>query len=223
MRAVLFVILVLLGSAVYGSDALIQDWAAAAGGRDRIAAISSIYREATIEVRGFTGSIKAWHTAEGKYRKEEQVANFSSIETFNGTSGSLRQAAAPPQAMPEALLQRARSTAFANGNAMFFAFFPERRRGTLAIEGDTIVMRPEGGIDWRVTLDPRTRLPKTMTHMEGDRTITVTFVAYETVGGVTLEKEIHRTNGDPAFTAVIRFTKTVLNPPNDPSLFETAR
>jgi hypothetical protein len=218
-----FVIIVLLGSAVDANDALIQNWAAAAGGRERIAAISSIYREATIEVRGFTGSIKAWHTADEKYRKEEQVADFSSVETFDGTSGSFRQGAAPPRTMPEALLERARSTAFANANAMFFAFFPERHRGTLAIEGDTIVMRPAGGIDWRVTLDPRTWLPKTMTHMEGDRTVTVTFVAYETVGGVTIEKEIQRTNGDPAFTAVIRFTKTVLNPPIDPLLFEAAR
>jgi hypothetical protein len=103
---------------------------------------------------------------------------------------------------------------------MFFAFFPERRRGTIATEGeDTVVLKRDGGIDWRVVLDPATSLPKTMVHQEGERTITVTFVSYETVDGIRFEQEIDRTNGDPRFHAVIRFTKTVVNPPTEPSLF----
>ncbi|HXA16103.1 MAG TPA: hypothetical protein VN380_03885 [Thermoanaerobaculia bacterium] len=80
-------------------------------------------------------------------------------------------------------------------------------------------MKPEEGIDWRVTLDPQSWLPKTMVHKEGNRTITVTFVSYETVDGLQFEKEIHRTTGDPRFEAVIRFTKTVINPPLDASFF----
>jgi hypothetical protein len=56
-------------------------------------------------------------------------------------------------------------------------------------------------------------------HNESERTIMVTFVAYETVQGITFEKEIHRSTGDPSFDSVIRFTKTVINPPIDGSLF----
>jgi hypothetical protein len=209
-----------LASATLAADTLVERWAAAVGGRDTVAAITSIYREATIEIQGVAGTIKAWHTADGKYRKEELVATYSAVETFDGTSGALRQGAAPPRSMAGADLARARSTAFANSNAVFFVFFPERRRGSVASEGDdTIVFTPDGGIDWRVTLDPQTSLPKTMTHREGDRTITVTFVSYESVDGLTLEKEIHRSTGDPRFNAVIRFTKTVINPPIDASLF----
>src|SRR5262249_35002425 len=49
-----------------------------------------------------------------------------------------------------------------SSNAMLFAFFPERRRGAVDIEGDnTIVLKPEGGVEWRVVLDPQTSLPKT--------------------------------------------------------------
>ncbi len=40
--------------------------------------------------------------------------------------------------------------------------------------------------------------------------------------GVKLEKEIRRTMGDPRFNSVIRFTKTVINPPADAALFATA-
>jgi hypothetical protein len=195
-------------------------WANAVGGRDKIVAIQSIYREATVEISGLSGSIRVWHTAEGKYRKEEQVATFSSIEMFDGTNGTVQQGAAQPHSMVGRELELATSKAYANANAVLFAFSPERHHGTVATERDgTIVLKPQGGIDWRVTLDPETSLPKTMTHKEGERTITVTFVSYETIDGLKFEKEIHRSNGDPRFDAVIRFTKTVVNLPVDASLF----
>jgi hypothetical protein len=206
-----------------GVTPAIERWAEAAGGRTRIAEIHAIYREATIDVAGLQGTMKVWHTADGKYRKEEQVGVFSSLETFDGSHGMLKRGDAPPHALEGAELQRARSSAFANANAVFFAFFPERRHGTVMLEGETLVLKPEGGIDWRVTLDPQTSLPKTMTHQENERTITVDFAGYEVVDGFKLEKEIHRSNGDPRFNAVIRFTKTVLNPPIDASLFTIAQ
>jgi len=103
---------------------------------------------------------------------------------------------------------------------MLFAFFPDRRHGMVAVENDnTVVLKPEGGVDWRVLLDPQTALPKTMIHKEGDQTITVTFDSYETVDGIKFEKELHRSAGDPARGSVIRFTKTELNRPVDASLF----
>jgi hypothetical protein len=211
------------GSGSASKNPVVERWANAVGGRAKVASIQSTYREATIEVGGYQGTIKAWHSADGKYRKEEQVGPFSTIETFDGTNGMLQKGDAPPQVMAGAELERARSTPFANWNAVFFVFLPERHHGTIAIEGDdTIVLKPEGGIDWRVTLDPQTSLPKSMTHQEGQRTVTVTFASYETVDGVRFEKEIHRSTGDPRWDAVIRFTKTVLNPQVDASLFSIA-
>jgi hypothetical protein len=198
----------------------IELWAKAVGGRDKVGKITSIYREATIEVAGYVGTIKAWHATDGRYRKEEQVADYNTIEVFDGTDAMLQQAGAAPQKMTGTDLERARSTGFANSNAMFFAFFPERQHGTVKIEdSNAIVFRPEGGIDWRVVLDPQTGLPAVMTHQEGPRTVTVTFAGYETIDGIQFEKEIHRTNGNPQFDSVIRFTKTVINPQIDSSVF----
>ena len=203
-----------------GTDNPVDRWAAAVGGRDRVGAVAAFYREATITVGGFEGTIKAWRTSDGKYRKEEQIAAFSNTETFDGLDGTIQQGLAPTRKMTLAELARARSTAFANSSAMFFAFFPDRRQGSLIVEpDDTIVLRPEGGIDWRVTLDPQTSLPYMMVHREGERTITVRFTSYQSVDGIKFEKEIHRSTGDPRFDAVIRFTKTVVNPAIDPSLF----
>ena len=116
-----------------------------------------------------------------------------------------------------------RGAPYTNWSSVFFAFFPERRHGNLDTESDgTLVMKPAGGVDWRITLDPQTSLPKTMIHKQGEQTITVTFVDYETIDGIRFEKEIHRTTGDPRFDAVIKFTKTVINPPLSAAFFSDA-
>ncbi|PYJ90399.1 MAG: hypothetical protein DME70_00780, partial [Verrucomicrobia bacterium] len=172
-----------------------------------------------LEFGPYKGSLKVWHTADGNYRKEEKIGDLSTVEIFDGRKGTIKEGEAPPREMTSAELELSKAKRFANANAMFFAFFPERRHGTVTVEPDhTIVLKPEGGVEWRVMLDTQTSLPKTMVHKEGDRTITVTFDSFETVDGIKFEKEIHRSAGGPA-GAVIRFTKTIINPPVDPSLF----
>jgi hypothetical protein len=199
---------------------LVERWAAAVGGRDRLAEVNAIYREGTIELSGGVGTLRVWHTADGRYRKEESGGSFTRIETFDGVEALVKTGAAPVQRLAGAQLARAISQAYANTNAIFFAFFPERRRGELVIEGEhTVVLRPAGGIDWRVELDPATSLPAAMLHAEGERTIRVDFVAFDTFDGLRAETEIRRSPGDPRLNAVIRFTKTVLNPPIDAALF----
>ena len=219
MRRILLLIPILWGLSL-NAEGPVDRWAKAVGGRDKIAAIKTIYREASIEYAGYEGSLKVWHTSDGKYRKEEQVATYSLIETFDGQDGFVKQGDQPPHKMTNAELTLANSKRFSNSNAMLFAFFPERHHGTLTIESDdVIVLKPEGGVDWRVTLDSQTSLPKTMVHKEGEQTITVTFDSYETIDGIKFEKELHRSAGVPNRGAVIRFKKTVINEPVNASLF----
>jgi hypothetical protein len=219
MRKLFFLVaFFLIASALADSDP-VERWVNAVGGRDRVAGIKTIYREATLEFGAYQGTLKVWHTADGKYRKEEKIGDLSSVEIFDGTKGTIQEGNGPAREMTGPELELSKAKRFANANAMFFAFFPERRHGSIVIEADnTIVLKPEG-VEWRVSLDPQTALPKTMVHKEGDRTITVTFDSYETVEGIKFEKEIHRTAGGPS-GAVIRFTKTIINPPIEPSLFE---
>ena len=220
MKRTVTLFVILCVSSLSSSEDVVKRWADAVGGREKIAAIKSIYREATIEFGPYRGTLKVWHTADGKYRKEEQVATLSTVETFDGTTGYVQQGSEPPRRMTDAETQQTRSRRFANSNAMFFVFFPDRHRGAVKTEQDgTIVFVPEGGIEWRVTLDPQTSLPRTMVHKEGERTVTATFDSYEVVDGIKLEKELHRSAGNPGMTSVIHFTKTVINPPLDPSLF----
>ena len=117
MRKSIFVISILVfTSAALAATNPADRWAAAVGGREKVGAIKSTYREATIEVSGFAGTIKAWHTPEGRYRKEEQVGIFSTIETFDGTNGLVQRGSEAPRAMTAPEIVRAKTTAFANWN-----------------------------------------------------------------------------------------------------------
>jgi hypothetical protein len=197
----------------------VERWASAVGGRERVASVAVIYREATVQIGPYEGWIKIWHRADGSYRKEESIGPYSAVEIFDGSTGTVQVGTEPARRFTEPELAVVRSKAYANWNAVFFALFPERRRGELVVETDgTIVLLPAGGVPWRVTLDPATALPSKMVHDEGEQTITVSYAAYESIDGLQLEREIHRSNGDPRFDAVIRFTKTVLNPTVDAAL-----
>ena len=79
IRKIVLVAIPLFASVAFAGDSAIDRWANAVGGRERISAIKSIYREGTIEYAGTQGTIKVWHTADGKYRKEERIATYSLI------------------------------------------------------------------------------------------------------------------------------------------------
>jgi hypothetical protein len=218
MSKTLSTVLILVASLTLAADQSVDRWAAALGGRDKIAALKAVYREASVQVGSYQGTIKVWHTADGKYRKDEKVAAFSNTETFDGTKGMIQQGLMPARAMTEAELEVTRSKRFSNWNAIFFVLFSDRHHGSVVAQNaNTLSFKPDGGIEWQVELDSKTSLPKSMTHNEGGQTITVTFESYETVDGLQFEKEIHRSGG--GMNRVIRFTKTVINPEIESSLF----
>src|SRR5947207_15900274 len=105
MRKFFFLVQFFLISSALADNDLIERWANAAGGQDKVAAIKTIYREATLEFGGYQGALKVWHTADGKYRKEEKIGEMSTIEVFDGTKGTFKEGNAPPREMTSAELE----------------------------------------------------------------------------------------------------------------------
>jgi hypothetical protein len=95
MRNTLFMIPFLFASVALAVNNPVERWANAVGGRDKVAAIKAIYGEATIEYGGYEGTLKVWHIADGKYRKEGLVASYSLVETLDGTNGFVKQGGRP--------------------------------------------------------------------------------------------------------------------------------
>ena len=213
--------ILILATTAVGAGSTIERWVTALGGRDRLAAVRSLYREATLETGGLSGTLKLWETSDGRFRNEVNLAAYSSIETFDGVAGMKQIGTAPPHKTSGIDLERAITTSYSGASAMFF---PERRPGRVTVEGDNVVViKPEGGIEFRITLDPQSWLPATMNRAdEGDRVSTFTFVSTETVDGIIFAKEVRQSRGDPRSDAVIRFTKTLVNPPVQTSLFTIA-
>jgi hypothetical protein len=219
MRRTSLFLLLSFASIALAADGPVDRWAKAAGGREKLAAVKAIYREGTLEFAGMQGTIKVWHTAEGKYRKEEQIAAFSSVETCDGTNVIVRKGKNAPEKLEGAELAIEKSKAFANSNAMFYVFSPAHRDDIHQAPDGTIAFTPAGGVEWQVKLDPQTSLPAMMTHREGDKTITAELPSYETIQGMKFENEVRRSAGDGRAGAVIHFTKTILNPPVDAAMF----
>src|SRR5262245_25334993 len=109
MRKILLLTPFLFAAVAFAFEDPIELWANAVGGREKVAAIKSIYREATLEFGNYQGAIKVWHTADGKYRKEEQIATVSVVEIFDGVNGTIQQGAEPPHRMDGAELKLAAS------------------------------------------------------------------------------------------------------------------
>src|SRR5262245_32367823 len=112
MRKILLLTPFLFAAVAFAFEHPIERWANAVGGREKVATIKSIYREATLEFGNYQGTIKVWQTADGKYRKEEQIAMHSIIETFDGVNGAIQQGNEPPHKMDGAELKLAASKRF---------------------------------------------------------------------------------------------------------------
>jgi len=209
-------ILLMLLSLFAANGNLIDRWAAALGGREKLATLQAVYTEVTIEAGGMTGTAKVWETADGKFREEAHLGPFSNVEVFDGKNGIVQQGNAPAHALSGAELQRAVDRAYAISNSIFLS---DRRRATVSVESNDVIVKPEGGSETRVTLDPETALPKTITRRTGDRDSTMTILSYETVNGMTFEKEVRQSTGNAQFDVLVKVTKRVLNPQIDPSLF----
>src|SRR5262249_29947149 len=90
MRKILLIIPILFATVAFAFENPIDRWANAVGGREKVGEIKSIYREAPLELGENRGRIRVWHTADGKYRKEEQIATLSAVETFDGVNGTVQ-------------------------------------------------------------------------------------------------------------------------------------
>src|SRR5262245_29039491 len=69
-----------------GADptALIACWRDAIGGRERLAALRSVEREARVEADQLTGTLHTWTRTDGAYREEETLGPSSDMTVHAG-------------------------------------------------------------------------------------------------------------------------------------------
>jgi hypothetical protein len=69
-----------------GADptALVECWRDAIGGRERLAALRTVEREARTEADQLTGTLHTWSRADGAYREDETLGPSSSVTVYAG-------------------------------------------------------------------------------------------------------------------------------------------
>lgn len=193
------------------------EWSRALGGKERLAQITSVHREAQITYGGLTGAMRVWQKNDGRYRLEIDLGPTSEVDTFDGHAGWAQEGTAPPHQVGGAELERAVSDAYLFALAQFF---PERREGQVVVDDEqTITVRPNGGTEVTVLMDPATKLPRAYVRRDADRAETTSFDSWVDVDGVKFPGALRQTTGDPRFDMKIVFTKTELNTPIDDALF----
>lgn len=190
-------------------------WLAATGGRERVAAIRTIVREAKVASGGEEGTLKSWSTSAGRFRDDTSIAGFDATELFDGNDGWTVPADAPAHRVGAADREGRVTEAYF---AAFAQWFPSRRGGIISLESANdrevvLSIRPDGGREARVALDRQTWLPLRMQQRAAERIQTTKFVSWESAAGVKFPKETVDQLGDPKYDTRVTYTKTTINAP----------
>ncbi|HVE87098.1 MAG TPA: hypothetical protein VND93_29790, partial [Myxococcales bacterium] len=197
--------------------ALLECWAKAVGGRDRLAKVQAVEREGTLATPGDKGTFHSWTRADGASHEQGTFGPSTWTTAFDGRRRWVLDGAAPVYDSAGVELQQAITEAYV---ASFSMLVPGRMPGEVrAGPGpSSLVLAPAGGREWAVALDPKTCLPRTFTYPGGDRTITVTLQKWAAFGGVLMPVASEQSDGDPETLMRIRVERTRVDAPFPDSL-----
>jgi len=177
---------------------LVEAWAAAAGGRDRLAQIEAVHITGTLDSGGLTGPFSTWETARGERRHEYSLgATGTTIDVFDGAHAWQVDRNRKVRAVDSTELEDQVALGYLGANA---ALVLGRRPGRVTREpgkGDAIRIEPEGGRPVVVAFDPATHLPTTISRRDADKLRVVRLSDWRNVGGLRVPFTIHDDDGEP--------------------------
>lgn len=209
------------------AETVLDRWASALGGRERLRSVRTTYTRAVVETGGLKGTVETWSDSTGRHK---EVSDFGSVlrETtvFDGTRGWERNTNGRVRELAGSDLEQQVTEAYL---ASFSQFFPDRRRGTVEYAGDEagawiLRVKPEGGRAITCYIDQKTGLPLKETRAINERTQTTSFSGWRDAEGIKFPGAIRQTvGGDPKYDVIATFTETRINAPLDSAMFEKPR
>jgi Aspartyl protease/PDZ domain len=220
----LFLLLLFVPAAAQAPSArsVLDRWAAALGGREKLQALRAIYTKSRIEMGGMSGTVETWETSHGKRREQLRLGSLMNQDTiFDGhegwqlTQGKLRALAGPD-------LEEQVTDAYL---ASYSQFFDGRRAGRVEFAGekdDAWMLRilPQGGRAVTEYIDKKSGLPVKEVEREADREQVTSFQSYRAVGGVKIPSAIRVvTGGDEKYAVQVTLEDARLDTPMETALF----
>ena len=200
------------------TEQLLQRWAQALGGRERLGTVNTLYIRSRIAMGGLTGTVEEWCTAQGRRRESFELAGvYKNLTVFDrGRAWVLDQNGKVRELAGVELEDEVTSTYLDS----FAHLVPGRMAGTAEPAGGGAVrFRPTGGRPVTFHLDAQTGLPLRHERPQAERTVTTTFDDWREVEGVFFPWHARQSSGDPQYDIVVELEEVRLNQPVDAAAF----
>jgi hypothetical protein len=206
-----------IGGTTSSLDEVLDQWATALGGRDRLSDIRTTHIISTVKMFGLEGCAEEWFTAEGKHRLDLDLAGVftMTVVTIPGHSWYKEQNSAAVQQEGKDLEDEIRDVYLGTWSYVL----PDRMTGEIELlsaesEKNELAVRivPSGGTEVTVILDQESHLPKRCesTDETGEALIT-SFSDWRTFEGILFPAHTEMITGTPENDTVIELSDIQFN------------
>jgi predicted aspartyl protease len=206
-------------------EQVLDRWAAALGGRDKLEQIRTVHSRGSVETGGMKGTFERWSTWRGESRTVLDVSGaIHQVNVFDGKQGWAMDSSGAVHELSAGNLRSAVSGAYEASDSFLFH---GRLAGSVAFMGRdanqsayVVRLEPEGGNPVIVFLDENTFLPKreeTAGPLGNTRSITIS--SWREVAGIKMPASTVQSTGDPKFDIVITTEQVEINTPAAANLF----
>ena len=186
------------------AHAIVDAWAKAIGGRERIAKLDAVHVRGAYTKGGITGTIDLWETARGERREDITLGFLHELRVFDGTRGWLVDRNGEVRDLDGFELDDQRALAFRDIVPWFFA---GERRGAIAMAKDRVLLAPEGGRRAEIVRFDAGHHPVEIVRRDGEKLRSVKLEDWRDVAGVGVPYHLHEDNGDPNDAVDLRITR----------------
>jgi hypothetical protein len=196
---------------------ILDAWATAVGGRDKLAKLGTVHRSGTIVRNGMAGRFEKWMTPQGA-RLDLVFDGFTEISVFDGTRGWFRDRAGDVRELEGIELDAERAATYWGGYA---ALIPGRQVGEVRanLDGTLRLVPRDCRRPLTIAFDPATHLPRTVRQPQHADTAMSSYDDYRDFDGVQLPFHEHVDVGDlyhaDLVTLAIDHAVVDLKPPAD--------
>lgn len=214
-------------NAASSQESVLDAWAAALGGKEKLKSISSTYTRSSIATAELSGVVENWSTSTGKLKENALLGSVFKTTTIYDPEQKTGWIVDPKGAIRQLEGTDLQSQVTSAYLSSFSLFLPDRLPGTVTYEGedinkhfDILKVQPEGGRAVRIYLDKVTHLPAKQEQQDGDNVLTILFSDYRDVSGIRVPFQFRQTTvGDPDSEVLIVLIEIRWNVPIDPKIF----
>lgn len=201
---------------------VLERWLKALGGRDKLAAVHSMYVKAIVVSNGQIGTLENWQTADGKYKATVSLGDHEFTTVCDGQTGWAAGDGGGAEDLAGNPLAAAITRSYLGS---YSQFFPDRRPGSVewVREDDdayVIQLLPTGGLPITFYLDKNTGLPLRHEMVDGERTLTFYYLEWKDYSGLKVMQRGRQSSGPNAPDLTVTAQDISWNPTLDPKLFQ---